>query len=105
MSGKTKPCANRTAIALRMAANSLYRSECAFGAFLRRMKARLGSPKAITALAHKLAKLIYTMLKYGNDYVEKGVKFYEEMYQKRREAILRRKANEMGYILVPKVAA
>lgn len=104
LSGKTKPCANRVAIALRVAANSLYRSECAFGAFLRRMKARLGSPKAITALAHKLSKLIYIMLKYGHEYVEKGVEFYEEMYKKRREASLKRKAMEMGYDLVPRVA-
>ena len=51
LSGKSKPCANRVAIALRVAANTLYNSECAFGAFLRRMKARLGSPKAITALS------------------------------------------------------
>ena len=102
LSGKTKPCANRVAIALRNAANTLYKSECAFGAFLRRMKGRLGSPKAITALAHKLARLIYIMLKYGNEYVEKGVEFYEEMYQKRREASLKKKAREMGYDLVPK---
>lgn len=101
LSGKTKPCANRVSVALRNAANTLYRSECAFGAFLRRMKARLGSPKAITALAHKLAKLIYVMLKYGNEYVEKGVEFYEELYQKRREASLKKKAREMGYELVP----
>jgi transposase len=104
LSGKTKPCANRVAIALRVAANTLYRSECAFGAFLRRMKARLGSPKAITALAHKLAKLIYIMLKYGHEYVEKGVEFYEDMYKKRREASLRKKAKEMGYDLVSKAA-
>jgi transposase len=104
LSGKTKPCANRVAIALRNAANTLYRSECAFGAFLRRMKMRLGSPKAITALAHKLAKLIYIMLKYGHEYIEKGVEFYEEMYQKRREASLRKKAAEMGYDLTLKVA-
>lgn len=101
LSGKTKPCANRVAIALRVAANTLYNSQCAFGAFLRRMKARLGSPKAITALAHKLAKLIYRMLKYGGEYVEKGVEFYEEMYRKRRDASLRRKAREMGYELIP----
>jgi transposase len=101
LSGKTKPCANRVAIALRMSANSLYNSECAFGAFLRRMKARLGAPKAITALAHKLAKLIYLMLKYGHEYIEKGVGFYEELYQKRREASLKRKAKEMGYQLIP----
>ena len=68
------------------------------------MKGRLGSPKAITALAHKLAKLIYIMLKYGHEYVEKGVEFYEDMYKKRREASLRKKAKEMGYDLVPKVA-
>jgi transposase len=104
LSGKTKPCANRVAIALRVAANTLYRSECAFGAFLRRMKARLGSPKAITALAHKLAKLIYIMLKYGHEYIEKGVEFYEDMYKKRREASLKKKAKEMGYDLIPKVA-
>jgi transposase len=104
LSGRTKPCANRVAIALRMAANTLYNSECAFGAFLRRMKARLGSPKAITALAHKLAKLIYLMLKYGRDYVEKGVEFYEEMYRKRRESSLKRKAKELGYNLVPTAA-
>jgi hypothetical protein len=104
LSGKTKPCANRVAIALRVAANTLYNSECAFGAFLRRMKARLGSPKAITALAHKLAKLIYIMLKYGHEYVERGVEFYEDMYRKRREAGLRRKAKEMGYELIPLAA-
>lgn len=104
LSGKTKPCSNRVAVALRIAANTLYNSECAFGAFLRRMKMRLGSPKAITALAHKLAKLIYIMLKYGHEYVEKGVEFYESMYRKRREASLKRKAMEMGYELVPKAA-
>ena len=101
LSGKSKPCANRVAVALRMAANTLYRSECAFGAYLRRMKMRLGSPKAITALAHKLAKLIYIMLKYGHEYVEKGVEFYEEMYRTRRESNLKKKAKELGYTLVP----
>lgn len=100
LSGKTKPCANRVATALRLATSTLYKSECAFGAFLRRMKARLGSPKAITALAHKMAKLIYVMLKYGTEYVEKGVEFYEELYRKRREVSLKRKAKEMGYELV-----
>ena len=68
------------------------------------MKARLGSPKAITALAHKLAKLIYIMLKYGHEYVEKGIEFYENMYKERRETSLKKKAREMGYDLVPKAA-
>lgn len=100
LSGRTKPCANRVAIILRMAANSLYNADCALGAYLRRMKMRLGSPKAITACAHKLAKLFYCMLKYGWEYVEKGVKFYEDMYQERREHSLKKKAAEMGYKLV-----
>lgn len=104
LSGKSKPCKNRVAVLLRIAANTLYKSECAYGAFLRRMKGRLGSPKAITALAHKLAKLIYIMLKYGHEYVEKGVEFYEEMYRKRKEASLRRQAEQMGYELKPKAA-
>lgn len=101
LSGKTKPAANRVAIALRVAANTLYNSQCAFGAFLRRMKGRLGSPKAITALAHKLGKLIYVMLKYGHEYVEKGVDHYEKMYQERRKASLMRKARDLGYELIP----
>lgn len=100
LSGRTKPCANRVAVALRVAANTLYNSDCAYGAYLRRMKMRLGSPKAITALAHKLAKLIYVMLKYGREYIEKGVKFYEDMYQVRKEASLRKKAKDLGYELV-----
>ena len=105
LSGKSKPCKNRVATALRVAANTLYQSQCAFGAFLRRMKGRLGSPKALTALAHKLAKLIYMMLRYGTEYVEKGVEFYEEMYRARREISLRKKAKEMGYELVATATA
>lgn len=105
LSGKSKPCKNRVAISLRVAANTLYRSQCAFGAYLRRMKGRLGSPKAVTALAHKLAKLIYMMLRYGTEYVEKGVAFYEEMYRTRREISLRKKAKELGYELVTSTAA
>jgi hypothetical protein len=104
LSGKTKPCANRVSVALRISANTLYRSECAFGAYLRRMKGRLGSPKAITALAHKLGKLIYMMLKYGHEFVEKGVQFYEKMYQDRRLANLKKKATELGFELVQKIA-
>ena len=56
MSSKTKPSANRAAAALRLAANALHRSDSALGAFLRRKKAQMGAPKAITATAHKLAQ-------------------------------------------------
>ena len=77
ISSKTKPSANRAAAALRLAANALHRSDSALGAFLRRKKAHLGAPKAITATAHKLARLIYTMLRYGQEYVDAGAEYYE----------------------------
>ena len=77
ISSKTKPSANRAAAALRLAANALHRSDSALGAFLRRKKAHLGAPKAITATAHKLARLIYSMLRYGQEYVDAGAEYYE----------------------------
>ena len=66
MSSKTKPSANRAAAALRP--NALHRSDSALGAFLRRKKAQMGGPKAITATAHKLARIFYSMLRYGQEY-------------------------------------
>jgi len=101
LSGKTKPCANRAAIILRLGANTLYNSDCALGAFLRRMKMRLGSPKAITATGHKLAKQVYYALKYGREFIEKGAEHYEAIYREKREISLKRKAHQMGYELVP----
>ena len=83
ISSKTKPSANRAAAALRLAANALHRSDSALGAFLRRKKAQLGAPKAITATAHKLARLIYSMLRYGQEYVDAGAEYYESQYQQR----------------------
>ena len=62
MSSKTKPSANRAAAALRLAANALHRSDSALGAFLRRKKAHLGAPQAITATARKLARIIYSII-------------------------------------------
>ena len=83
ISSKTKPSASRAAAALRLAANALHRSDSALGAFLRRKKAQLGAPKAITATAHKLARLIYTMLRDGQEYVDAGAEYYEQQYQDR----------------------
>src|SRR5207302_9699499 len=62
-SSRTRPGSNRAAQALRLAANSLQRSQSALGAFTRRLKSRLGAGKAVTAAAHKLARLVYGMLK------------------------------------------
>lgn len=100
LSSKTKPTDNRAAQALRMAASSLYRSKTAIGAFFRRMRSRLGAPKAITAAAHKFARIIYRMLSTGEDYREAGEDYYEKQYEKRVLASMTRRAKEMGYNLV-----
>jgi transposase len=65
---KTRPVANRAANAFRMAAQTLCRSHSALGAYYRRMQARLGAPKAITAAAHKLARIFYRLWTSGDAY-------------------------------------
>jgi transposase len=100
LSGKSKQVSNRAAATLRMAAFTLFNSKSALGAYIRRMKSRLGAPKAITATAHKLARLVYSMLKYGNDYVDVGQDYYEERYRSRIIKNLKRRAQEFGFELV-----
>ena len=101
ISSKTKASANRAAAALRLAANALHRSDSALGAFLRRKKAHLGAPKAITATAHKLARIIYCMLRYGQEYVDAGAEYYEQQYRQRALHTAKRRAAQLGYQLVP----
>lgn len=101
LSSKTKPTSNRVAAALRMAAFTLAHSKSALGAYYRRMRAKHGAPKAITATAHKLARLIYSMLKHGTEYVDQGQDYYEQQYQDRVMKNLKRRAAEMGFALVP----
>lgn len=103
-SRKTRPGSNRIATGLRMAAASLLRTPTALGAFGRRMRSRVGSPKAITAIAHKLAKLVYRMLKYGEAYVKQGAEEYETKYQERRLDALQRTAAALGFRLEPQAA-
>ena len=100
LSAKSKPVANRAAAALRMAAFALFKSKSALGAYLRRQRSRLGAPKAITATAHKLARLVYTMLKHGTAYVDAGQEYYEERYRTRVVQNLKRKAQKLGFSLV-----
>jgi len=104
LSGRTKPYPNRPAAALRLAAYGLQNSHSALGAFLRRKKAHLGAPKAITATAHKLARLVYTMLKNGSQYVELGQEECERRYRDRLICNLKRKARALGYDLLPRDA-
>ena len=101
ISSKTKASANRAAAALRLAANALHRSDSALGAFLRRKKAHLGAPKAITATAHKLARIIYSMLRYGQEYVDAGAEYYETQYRHRALRAAKQRAAQLGYELVP----
>jgi hypothetical protein len=100
LSAKSKPVANRAAAALRMAAFTLFKSKSALGAYLRRQRSRLGAPKAITATAHKLARLVYTMLKHGTAYVDAGQEYYEERYRTRVVQNLKRQAQKLGFSLV-----
>ena len=100
LSSRTKPSDNKAAQALRLAANVLYRSKTALGAYFRRMRARLGAPKAITAAAHKLARILYNMIKNRVGFLEAGQDEYERRHKERVVANLRRRASEMGYDLV-----
>ncbi len=92
----TRHVINRAATALRMAATSLLRSQTYLGAQYRRLRSKLGAPKAITAMAHRLARLVYRMLKYGQQYVDKGAAYYEQRNRQQQIAFLRKKAAQLG---------
>jgi transposase len=102
LSAATRPGVNRAAQALRLAARNLQRSPSALGAFFRGVASRRGVPKAITATAYKLARIIYQMLKHGQQYVAQGQQQYEQAYQQRVLKNLKRKARELGYALTPR---
>jgi transposase len=99
-SRRTRKVKNRIMTALRLAGQSLCKSNSWLGAFYRRIQARHGSPKAITATAHKLAILIYHMLRYGESYVTKAIDDYERSYQERAKRALMKRASTMGFTLV-----
>ena len=101
LSGKSRAGANRAAQALRLAAHALRASKSALGAYYRRLCSRLDKAKAITAAAHKLARLVYTMLTRGTEYVDKGQEYYEERYRQRVVHNLNKKAAAMGFVLMP----
>ncbi len=70
------------------------------GAFFRRMRSKLGAPKAITAAAHKLCRILYRMLKDRVRYKEIGGDYYEHKHRERVVATLRKKAKELGFDLM-----
>jgi transposase len=96
LSHKTRHVINRATTAFRMAALALSRGPSALGAFYRRLKAKIGAPKALTATAHKLAKQFYRILRYGGDYVDQGEQKYQEQIRDRQLKALRRRAAALG---------
>lgn len=101
LDARTAPSSNRAAQALRMTVLSLSRSQTWLGAYFRRMRAKFGTPKAITATAHKIAVIIYNMLRHGTSYQELGGDYYEKKYKERIVFNLTKKAAALGYTLNP----
>jgi transposase len=98
-SSQTRKGKGRAAHALRLAAWSLMRSKSYLGAYLRRQRSRLGAPKAITATAHKLARILYHLMRYGEAYVKQTEEAYADQVRERLEKQLFRRARELGYEL------
>jgi len=96
-SSRTRRGKGRAAHAFRLAAWSLMRSKGALGAYLRRQRGRLGAPKAITATAHKLARIVYHLMRYGEAYVKRTEEQYAREVRERQEKQLIRRAREMGF--------
>ena len=101
LKSKTLKSKNRAAQAFRMAAQSVSRSDSALGAFFRRMRAKHGAPKAITATAHKIARIFYHLLKHKQDYIDPGQDYYTQQHQDPIVKNLKRKAKALGFDLVP----
>lgn len=101
LSSKTKRSVNRVRQALKMAAMSLAHSDSALGAFYRRLCARMDKPSANTAVAHKLARMVYFMLTRGEDFVDQGQQRYEEQQHQRSVAALKRRAKDLGFVISP----
>jgi hypothetical protein len=92
---------NRAGQAFRKAAASVMRSDCVFGVFYRRMKARLGPAQAAVATAHMIARVYYRMLKYKVEYQPLSAQHYEQNYRQQQVRYLKRKAAKLGFQLTP----
>src|SRR5207244_12793698 len=96
-SSRIGPIKNHATLDLRMAAQDMNRSETVLGEYYRRIRARLGAPKAITAAAHKLARIIYHLLTSRQPYDESIFIVQEIRFRKRKEARLPAQAHELGF--------
>ena len=99
LSARTRRSGSRPAALLRLAATTVGRTQTALGAFYRRLSARIGKAKAVTATARKIAVLFYNAVRHGMDYSDPGTSYYEERYRARVLANLRRRAKSLGFVL------
>lgn len=105
LSGKTKPSKNKAREALGMAAQALAHSDSYLGAYYRKMRAKFGAPKANRAASHKLAKIIYAMLKSGKEFNELTQADFEMHHKEKTLENMQKKAKDLGFTLVPILAA
>jgi transposase len=103
-SSRTRKVASRAAGVFRLAAQAVIRSKTALGACYRRLKARLGGSKALTATAHKIAVIFYHMVKAHVPYKELGEAAYTKAQQARTLKRLKQQAKHLGYTLVAQQA-
>ena len=102
---RTRKVVNRATVALRNAARTLLRSQSYLGAPYRRLRTRWGAPKAITAMARKLACLFYRLIKHGQQYVDQGTEYYETRYREQQIRSLAKRAQKLGLqLIIPKTA-
>jgi transposase len=101
LSSRTRRSGSRAAALLRLAAVTVGRTDTALGAFYRRLSARIGKAKAVTATARKIAVLFYNAVRYGMEYVDPGASFYETRYRTRVVDNLHRRAKAFGFVLMP----
>jgi transposase len=94
------PTNNRVTNALRMAASTLRLSNTYLGAQFRRLRTKLGAPVAIKAMAAKLARLVYRMLRYGMPFIDRGAHFYDAQHRKLQINYLKRKAANLGFQVI-----
>lgn len=101
LSSRSRKSANRVVAHLRLAAVTVGKTQTALGAFYRRLSARIGKAKAVTATARKIAVLFYNAMRYGMEYRDPGANTYEEKYRERLVKGLGRRVAELGFSLQP----
>jgi transposase len=98
---RTLPGNRRASQAFKMGAQSLLKANCALGAQARQLRARLGAAQAVTAMAHKLARIVYSMLKYKTSFATASIEDYDKLQGERLRKSLERRAAKLNMKLVP----